>query len=451
MDGSFITVEELLLNVKHLWTETGEEDLKKKLIILLDEYPFEPGEYSFIRTELEKLLECFEVCILSVSASTEQKMITDERITVYHCIRTFGIREKLETVVKFFFSGCGREEIGRIIKAKKNIFARFYDSAAYFGMADQLRKYVRKNHIADDGALIYSYWFNPSCLAFLMDRKSCPKRKVISRIHGYDLYNERNPQGRQPFREYMDEAVDQLFFVADAGLEYYLAHWGKREKVGKKYIVAPIGTEDRGYARKKMLYGRRAAFHIVSCSHVIPLKRVPLIIEGLARITDIEIQWTHFGTGSHYEETVKYAEELLGDRKNISYEMPGFVAVEEIMRFYEECCIDCFLTTSSTEGCPVSVQEAMSFGIPIIATAVGEIPGMIDGNGMLLSQTPKPQDISDAIKRLYGMSDEEKEEMHGRSRVLWEEKYNAAVNAEQFVRSLMEMDDRMTGGACLTD
>ena len=35
--------------------------MKKKLIILLDEYPFEPGEYSFIRIELEKLLECFEV------------------------------------------------------------------------------------------------------------------------------------------------------------------------------------------------------------------------------------------------------------------------------------------------------------------------------------------------------------------------------------------------------
>lgn len=420
--------------------------MKKKLIILLDEYPFGVGEYPFIRTELEKLVERFEVCILSVSSSIEQKMIPDQRISVYHCVRTFGIREKLETVVKFFFSVCGREETRRIIKAKKDIFAHFYDSVSYFGMADQLRKYVKKNHIADGNALIYSYWFNPSCLAFLMDRKSYPDRKVISRIHGYDLYNERNLHNRQPFREYMDEAIDQLFFVADAGLEYYLAHWGKAEEVGKKYIVAPIGTEDKGYARKEMLYGRRAAFHIVSCSHVIPLKRVPLIIGGLARITDIEVRWTHFGTGSHYEETVKYAEELLGDRKNISYEMPGFVPVEEIMQFYVEHCIDCFLTTSSTEGCPVSVQEAMSFGIPVIATAVGGIPGMIDGNGILLSQNPQPQDISDAIKQLYGMSDEEKEEMHGRARELWEKKYNAAVNSEEFVRVLGEIGQGMPSG-----
>ena len=136
----------------------------------------------------------------------------------------------------------------------------------------------------------------------------------------------------------------------------------------------------------------------------------------------------------------------MGGKRNISYEMPGFVPVEEIMQFYVEHCIDCFLTTSSTEGCPVSVQEAMSFGIPVIATAVGGIPGMIDGNGILLSQNPQPQDISDAIKQLYGMSDKEKEEMHGRARELWEKKYNAAVNSEEFVRVLGEIGQGMPSG-----
>lgn len=414
--------------------------MKKKLIILLDEYPFGTGEYPFIRTELEKLAERFEICILSVSSSTEQKMMTDERILVYHCMRTFGIREKLEAVVKFFFSRCGHKEIKGIIKAGENVFDRFYDSIAYFSMADQLRKYVKKNHIADGGALIYSYWFNPSCLAFLMDRKSDSGRKVISRIHGYDLYNERNPHNRQPFREYMDKMVDRLFFAADAGLEYYLAHWGKKEDVGKKYFVAPIGTVDNGYTWKGLSHAQRMVFHLVSCSHVIPLKRVALIIEGLARITDIEILWTHFGTGSHYEETVKYAKELLGDKKNISYEMPGFVPVEEIMRFYRENVVDCFLTTSSTEGSPVSVQEAMSFGVPIIATAVGEIPNMIDGNGILLAENPQPEEVKNAINRLHHFSEDVILQMRKRSRNIWEEKFNAEKNAERFVKALSEVN-----------
>lgn len=414
--------------------------MKKKLIILLDEYPFGTGEYPFIRIELEKLLERFEVCILSVSPSTEQKMMTDERISVYHCMRNFGIREKLEAVIKFLFWGCRHGEIQQIVKARKNIFGCLYDSVSYFAMADQLRKYVKKNHIADDGALVYSYWFNPSCLAFLMDRKSYPDRKVVSRIHGYDLYNERNPHNRQPFRKYMDEMTDRLFFVADAGLEYYLAHWGKQEDVGKKYFVAPIGTADNGYAGMEAFHAPQRAFHIVSCSHVIPLKRVPLIIEGLARIMDMEIRWTHFGTGSHYGETLKYAEELLGDKGNISYDMPGFVPIEEIMRFYMENCVDCFLTVSSTEGSPVSVQEAMSFGIPIIATAVGEIPNMIDGNGILLPENPQPEEAASAISSLYHAAEEEVLRMRKRSREIWEEKFNAVENAEKFVESLLEIN-----------
>lgn len=413
--------------------------MRKKLVILFDEYPFEPGEYSFVRTELKKLMECFDVHIISVSPSTEQKMPLDERITLHHCIRKFGVREKIKALIGFLFSSYGVWECLEILKSGRNIAGRFYDVVAYFALAGQLCSYVEKNHTITGDELIYSYWFNASCLAFLMEKKRYPNLRVISRTHGYDLYNERNPHNRQPFREYMDETIDRLFFVADAGMEYYLAHWGRKEEVGNKYVVAPIGTVDNGYARKKLSHAHRTVFHMVSCSHVIPLKRVSLIIEGLNLITDMEVRWTHFGMGSHYEETVKYAKELLGDKENISYEMPGFVQVEEIMQYYARNCVDCFLTTSSTEGSPVSVQEAMSFGIPIIATAVGEIPNMIEGNGILLSENPQPEDVSGAIKRLYYMSDEEKEKMQERSREIWEQKYNAEENAEKFADVLMRI------------
>lgn len=414
--------------------------MKKRLIILFDEYPFEPGEYSFVRTELKRLVERFEVHIVSVSSSAEQKMRLDERITLHHCMRKFGVKEKMKALIRFLFSSYGIGECIRILKSGQDMAGRFYDAVVYYALAGQMRSYVKRNRIIAGDELIYSYWFNASCLAFLMEKKHHPDLRVISRIHGYDLYNERNPHNRQPFREYMDGAVDRLFFVADAGREYYLARWGKKEEAGKKYIVAPIGTADSGYAGRESFDVRGRAFHIVSCSHVIPLKRVGLIIEALSRITDIEIRWTHFGTGSHYEETVRYAKELLDDKKNISYEMTGFVPVEEIMRFYASNHVDCFLTTSSTEGSPVSVQEAMSFGIPVIATAVGEIPRMIDGNGILLPENPQPEEVSSAVIRLCQMPEEEMAKMHGRSRALWEEKYSAEENAEKFVEMLGEIN-----------
>ena len=84
---------------------SGDRDLKKKLVILFDEYPFEPGEYSFVMFELKKLLECFDVHIISVSPSTEQKMPLDERITLHHCMREFGIKEKFKAFIGFLTAG----------------------------------------------------------------------------------------------------------------------------------------------------------------------------------------------------------------------------------------------------------------------------------------------------------------------------------------------------------
>lgn len=38
---------------------------------------------------------------------------------------------------------------------------------------------------------------------------------------------------------------------------------------------------------------------------------------------------------------------------------------------------DCFISTSSSEGLPVSIQEAMAFGIPIIATVLAEYQNLL--------------------------------------------------------------------------
>ena len=411
--------------------------MKKRLLIVFDNFPFEVGEYSFVKTELEVLLEHFEISILSLADSSEEpKIAIDKRIQLYHCIRKFGIREKIEIVIKYLLSKYGRSEIREILKSGQNIVGRLYDSIVYFGSADQVRKYVRRNHVLSGDELVYSYWFNANCLAFLMDKKIYPNLKVVSRIHRYDLYNEATAHNRQPFRKYMDALTDKIFFVADAGLQYYMEQWGNVENLENKYIIAPIGTPDNQYDKKSVFTASNRPMHIVSCSNVIPLKRVSLIIDGLAQISEMDIVWTHFGTGNLLDETKKYAEKLLSGKNNISYEFTGYVPVEEIMQFYEDNNIDCFLTTSSSEGCPVSIQEAMSYGIPIIGTAVGEIPNMIDGNGILLPENPLPKDVKEAINQLYTSAEDEILNTREQSRALWEKQYNAMKNADMFAKEL---------------
>lgn len=415
--------------------------MRRRLVIVFDEFPFTFGEYSFVKTELEYLTKYFEICILSLSTATETepKVELDSRITLYHCIREFGMKQKAFAVIQFLLSRYGQAEIKRILRTRQKIMGRLYDAIVYFSSAKQLQKFIRKNRLLRGDELIYSYWFNANCLAFLMEKRRYPKLRVISRIHGYDLYNERNIHDRQPFRERMNRMIDKIFFVGDTGKQYYLEHWPPIGDENEKYMVAPIGTVNSHVSHRRISMKEGRYFHIVSCSSVISLKRVHLIIEGLAQIADINMKWTHFGSGNLLDEMKKRAQALLGRKDNISYDLAGFVPVEDIMQFYENNDIDCFITTSSTEGCPVSIQEAMSYGIPVIATAVGEIPNMIHGNGVLLPENPLPQDVGDAISRVYAASEEEVFKMRERSRALWEKKYNAMRNAEIFVHELKKI------------
>lgn len=63
--------------------------------------------------------------------------------------------------------------------------------------------------------------------------------------------------------------------------------------------------------------------------------------------------------------------------------------------------MDLFLLPSDWEGFPVSILEAMQAGVPVIATAVGGIPEMIQhGHSGILIPPKSPQEIASAINLL---------------------------------------------------
>lgn len=78
--------------------------------------------------------------------------------------------------------------------------------------------------------------------------------------------------------------------------------------------------------------------------------------------------------------------------------------------FYEEA--DCFILPSIYEGMPVTLVEAMGCGMPIVASAVGGVPDMIDNeiSGLLIQ--PNASDLANALRRL--MRDEKLREKIGK-------------------------------------
>lgn len=65
-------------------------------------------------------------------------------------------------------------------------------------------------------------------------------------------------------------------------------------------------------------------------------------------------------------------------------------------------CMDAFILPSLTEGTPMALLEAMAQGVPVIATAVGGVPEVIEsGESGILVSPGKPGAIAEAVLALY--------------------------------------------------
>jgi glycosyltransferase involved in cell wall biosynthesis len=115
----------------------------------------------------------------------------------------------------------------------------------------------------------------------------------------------------------------------------------------------------------------------------------------------------------------------------------GFLENDEVFKFYEITPIDVLINASSSEGIPVSIMEAQSCGIPVIATDVGGSSEIVNSNnGILLSSNPDKKEIAEAITFLINNKNIAAE-MQKSSFKSWENNYNAEVNFGNFAKNIL--------------
>ncbi len=209
----------------------------------------------------------------------------------------------------------------------------------------------------------------------MLDNRNSVK---ISRAHGSDIYEEKTQSGYLPLLKFSALKLDAIFFVSRHGREYFI----KKTKTDKsQYLVSYLGVEKPDFEITGT--NRPDRFVIVSCSNMVPLKRIDLIIYALEQVrSDKEIEWLHFGSGILKNELENLAESRLQPLNRISFKFMGQYPNEKLLKYYSQNYINLFINTSSTEGIPVSIMEAQTYGIPVIATDTGGVKELVtEGTG----------------------------------------------------------------------
>ena len=413
--------------------------MKKRVLLVTNGFPFGESERSFLSEEVKLLAEEFDLLVLAPENDATLLYPTDGILRIERFrFSSFRKNPDLRSIPHVFHYSAlqeakthtkGCDPLAFLQNVRQTLYFRFN----VWEMEQKIGELVQTEKID----LIYTYWCSECTLAAVYLKKRFPRLKVITRFHGMDLYEERADNGWQLFRKEIACGADGLCFACSYGKEYFLEHWGA--EFAAKSRVFYLGSTDRGELESY----RQDCLQIISCSNLIPLKQVGVIIEGLALLPEhVRVKWTLFGDGPEREQLEALARDKLGSHANISWQFRGFVPNAALTEDYRDIGPQLFITTSSTEGgAPVSIQEAFSMGIPAIGTAVGGIPDLIidDRTGYLLPQNVEPAHVAAAILRFYVLPDEQKQQMSHAARQHWAEKFDAKKNAVQFMEYLHKL------------
>ncbi|WP_061039773.1 glycosyltransferase [Vibrio coralliirubri] len=269
---------------------------------------------------------------------------------------------------------------------------------------------------------IYTYWFSWSSCA-LSRLKANYDFKLITRCHRADLYSYAQPSNYMPYRKNYAANIDEIHSISLDGIKYLEEEYNIPNA---KIKLSRLGVQN---ASKFTTKKHEDIIHFVSVSYVKPVKRVLLIAEMINNFAlnnpNKQIRWTHFGDGVEFEKLKLYVSDF---KANV--ELMGMTSNHDILEFYANNYVDIFVNLSLSEGVPVSIMEAISFGIPVIATDSGGVNEIVNEDVGALVELNFEYDLFErSVSKLLSID---------RDLVLdfFDANYNAEYNYTRFVDGL---------------
>ena len=412
--------------------------MNKILVLITTSFPYGKLE-SFIESELDYYTTFDKVLCFSIHKTGDPRDIEYPNNFIFCSVDDYKFKRDIKYIPKLLFLKNFWNEVFTLLKSYRfsmrnirHLLSVGMQTEHYYNiLKKKIDKFERDNG-HNNKYFFYSYWMVEHAMCGIRLKRKFKDSINITRTHRYDLYEYRDKGKYIPYRKYILDNTDRVLPISTDGLEYLTKMYGKRDNV----CLSRLGTKDYGISS---CHKGEYDLVIVSCSWCTEVKRIDLIIKTLSRIKKFKIQWIHLGDGYLYEKLKIMAKEMLPS--NVEYSFKGSVSNKGILEYYKNSHIDVFLNVSASEGIPVSIMEAQSFGIPVIATNVGGVKEIIihEENGYLIEKDFRIEELDSLIEEFIAKSSDEKEKMRKQSRSLWENKYSAQNNYTDLFNQISEL------------
>lgn len=411
-------------------TTLTKRPARRLLLLYTASFPFGRSD-PFLASELPFLEEAFdEIVIISNDTSSARALPVGSNVSCERIPYQLSPLEKLLAVRGIFEVPVFREL--RSSRRRHREIPTGRQVAAILSTWAKARKFGRRTAqiaAARPGwtTFAYSYWANDMAVAAAYARASGMTHRAVARAHGWDVYSSRPEVGFLPFRAYLGDHLDALLFVSKDGRDFFDASVKGGRAIRE---VVRLGTPPLS----KGPQGRGESFTIVSCSALIPLKRIELLARALVSCS-FKVRWTHVGDGPCRTEIEGICSSAPA---NVSVDLVGQLAPEDVIQTWRRLKPSALINVSSSEGVPVSMMEAMSLGIPVIGTDVGGVREIVtpEVNGHLLSKDPTPQEIVGAIRKFVDMPSATHDTLAAGAWRTWSEEYRDETNFRKLAAML---------------
>jgi len=411
---------------------------KPVLLVLVSDFPYGNGE-PFFEHELPFLAAEFDVYIWPINC---YKNIVKYYIPSNVTIVDSGLYTHQKSILDWIPLDFLIESRFILSLGIKSILSRFrsyiYYSKNSTRLSKSLSSWIKKNGHSLNSLYLYSYWFDIGAISIARFRIRNPQVYATVRAHGWDVYMSRHDDSYLPLRTYVLKSINRLRFVSKSGFKYYLEQFDS--SLVSNCSIDYLGTPDL----TPLFWSKTSTLKLLSIAYLSPVKQLNFIADALGMLPkDLNVVWTHIGGGSdeHVEKFKVHVNNALDSNPLISFDYRGSLSKNHLHALLSSEEFDLFLNSSSSEGIPVSMMEALSVGIPILAPDVGGIAEIVNNDtGILLPTNFTPKEITKALQDWILLDENSQLDFRFRARLFWEENFRAQSNYSKFTVRIKNRD-----------